>query len=227
MVYFPPYWDEEVEKIPGASIENSYVLRGIMLNKDVTHPRMRRCIKHPRIVLLDCPLEYKKGESQTNVEIMKETDFTRMLELEEKDIKRVCDHIALVKPDLVITEKGISDLAQHFLLKAGISALRRVRKSDNNRIARACNATIISRTEELKEEHVGTGAGLFEVKNINDEFFCFITDCRDPKACTIVLRGASKDILNESERNIQDALHAAKNILLLPKLVPGEWNAGS
>ncbi|XP_057340116.1 T-complex protein 1 subunit gamma-like [Microplitis mediator] len=211
----------KVEKIPGGSIEESHVLKGVMLNKDVTHPKMKRCIKNPRIVLLDCNLEYKKGESQTNVEIMKDTDFTRVLELEEEHIKKVCEDIIAVKPDVVITEKGVADLASHFLLKAGISAVRRVRKSDNNRIARACGATIVNRTEELREDDVGTGAGLFEIKKFGDDYFCFITECINPKACTIVLRGASKDVLNETERNLQDALHVARNLLLEPKLVPG------
>ena len=212
-----------MEKLPGGAIEDSCVLKGIMLNKDVTHPKMRRLIENPRIVLLDCPLEYKKGESQTNVEILKETDFTRMLELEEEYIKKICDEIISMKPDLVFTEKGISDLAQHYLLKSGISAIRRIRKSDNNRIARACGATILNRTDELQENHVGTGAGLFEIKKIGDDYFCYITKCKDPKACTIILRGASKDILNESERNLQDALHVAKNLLLEPKLVAGKF----
>nr|XP_018904872.1 PREDICTED: T-complex protein 1 subunit gamma [Bemisia tabaci] len=211
----------KVEKIPGGSIEDSEVLRGVMINKDVTHPKMRRYIKNPRIVLLDCTLEYKKGESQTNVEIMKETDFTRILQLEEEYVEKICADIIAVKPDIVFTEKGISDLAQHYLLKAGITALRRLRKSDNNRVARACGATIVNRTEELKEEDVGTKAGLFEIKKLGDEYFCFITECQDPKACTILLRGASKDILNETERNLQDALNVARNIMMEPKLVPG------
>lgn len=211
----------KVEKIPGGSIEESHVLKGVMLNKDVTHPKMKRLIKNPRIVLLDCTLEYKKGESQTNVEIMKETDFTRILELEEEHVKKICDEIISVKPDVVITEKGVADLASHYFLKAGISVVRRVRKSDNNRIARACGATVVNRTDELREEDVGTGAGLFEIKKLGDEYFCYITECKDPKACTIVLRGASKDVLNETERNLQDALHVARNLLIEPKLVPG------
>lgn len=211
----------KVEKIPGGSIEESTVLRGVMVNKDVTHPKMRRYIENPRVVLLDCSLEYKKGESQTNVEILKESDFTRILQLEEEHIQKVCEEVIAVKPDVVFTEKGISDLAQHFLLKAGVTTIRRVRKTDNNRIARACGATIVNRTEELREEDVGTGAGLFEIKKFGDEYFCFITECKNPKACTILLRGASKDVLNETERNLQDALHVARNILIEPKLVPG------
>lgn len=212
----------KVEKIPGGTVEDSTVLKGVMINKDVTHPKMRRYIKDPRIVLLDCPLEYKKGESQTNIEIMKDTDFTKILELEEQHVKKICEDVISVKPDVVITEKGVSDLAQHYLVKAGISAIRRLRKSDINRIARACGATVVNRTEELREEDVGTRAGLFEIKKLGDDYFCFITECKDPKACTIILRGASKDILNETERNLQDALHVARNLLIDPKLVPGK-----
>lgn len=97
-----------VEKIPGGEIEESRVLSGVMLNKDITHPKMRRRIVNPRIVLLDCPLEYKKGESQTNIEISKEADWARIQELEEEQVKAMVDRILEFKPDLVITEKGVS-----------------------------------------------------------------------------------------------------------------------
>ena len=97
-----------VEKIPGGEIEDSKVLDGVMLNKDITHPKMRRRIENPRIVLLDCTLEYKKGESQTNIEISKEEDWNKILEMEEVQVKAMCDAILAVKPDLVITEKGVS-----------------------------------------------------------------------------------------------------------------------
>lgn len=97
-----------VEKVPGGEIEDSQVLDGVMLNKDITHPKMRRRIENPRVVLLDCTLEYKKGESQTNIEISKEDDWNRILQIEEEQIKTMCDAIMAVKPDLVITEKGVS-----------------------------------------------------------------------------------------------------------------------
>jgi T-complex protein 1 subunit gamma len=97
-----------VEKIPGGEIEDSKVLDGVMVNKDITHPKMRRRIENPRIVLLDCPLEYKKGESQTNIEITNEDDWNRILQIEEEQIKEMCDAILALKPDLVITEKGVS-----------------------------------------------------------------------------------------------------------------------
>lgn len=96
-----------------------------------------------------------------------------------------------------------------------------MRKTDNNRIARACGATIVNRPEEIKESDVGTGCGLFEVSKIGEEFYTFFVDCDKPKACTILLRGASKDVLNEVERNLIDAMSVARNIYQAPMLVPG------
>ncbi|XP_069508919.1 T-complex protein 1 subunit gamma [Ambystoma mexicanum] len=211
----------KVEKIPGGIVEESCVLRGVMVNKDVTHPKMRRHIKNPRILLLDCSLEYKKGESQTEIEITREEDFARILQMEEEYIQQICEDIIRLKPDVIFTEKGISDLAQHYLVKANITAIRRVRKTDNNRIARACGARIASRTDELRDDDIGTGAGLFEVKKIGDEYFTYITECKDPKACTILLRGASKEILAEVERNLQDAMQVCRNVIINPHLLPG------
>lgn len=210
-----------IEKIAGGEIEDSRVLDGVMLNKDITHPKMRRRIENPRIILLDCPLEYKKGESQTNIEITKEEDYTRILEIEEEQIKNICETILSFNPDVVITEKGVSDLAQHYLLKGNVTALRRVRKTDNNRIARATGATIVNRIEDLRESDIGTKCGLFNIELIGDEYYTFLTECEDPTACTILLRGPSKDILNEIERNLQDAMSVARNVYFEPRLAPG------
>ena len=210
-----------VEKVPGGEIEDSRVLDGVMLNKDVTHPKMRRRIENPRIILLDCPLEYKKGESQTNIEITREEDWSRVLEIEEEQIKQLCDRILQHKPDLVFTEKGVSDLAQHFLLKANVTCIRRVRKSDNNRIARATGAQIVNRVEDLRDSDVGTRCGLFHITKLGDEYFTFLERCQDPKACTILLRGPSKDILNEIDRNLADAMSVARNMVFHPYLAPG------
>lgn len=211
----------KVEKIPGGEISDCAVLKGVMFNKDTTHSKMRRRIENPRILLLDSPLEYKKGESQTNVEITDEKDWNIMLKMEEEYVENMCAEIIAHKPDIVITEKGVSDLAQHYLAKANITAFRRLRKTDNNRIARATGATIVSRTDEIQESDIGTGCGLFEMKKIGDEWFCFLDECKDPKACTIVLRGGSKDVLNEIERNLQDAMQVVRNVVYNPKLLPG------
>ena len=210
-----------IEKIPGGEIEECRVLDGVMLNKDITHASMKRRIENPRIVLLDCTLEYKKGESQTNIEITSEDSWNQILQIEEEQVKKMCDAILAVKPTLVITEKGVSDLAQHHFVKAGVTAIRRVRKSDNNRIARAVGATIVNRVDDLVESDVGTGCGLFNIEKIGDDYFTFLTKCKNPKACTILLRGPSKDILNEVERNLHDAMGVARNVLFEPSVAPG------
>jgi len=211
----------KVEKIPGGLLEECVVLDGVMVNKDIVHPKMRRRIENPRILLVDCKLEYKKGESQTNMEMSKESDMTEALQQEMDEIAHMCNEIMKHNPDVVVTEKGVSDLAQHFLLKQNISIIRRVRKTDNNRIARVCGAKIVNRPEEIKESDIGTVCRLFEIRKIGDDYFTFFEKCKDPKACTILLRGASKDVLNEMERNFQDAIAVARNIMLNPKLVPG------
>ncbi|EGN93482.1 hypothetical protein SERLA73DRAFT_97816 [Serpula lacrymans var. lacrymans S7.3] len=210
-----------VEKIPGGEIEESRVLDGVMLNKDITHPNMRRRIANPRIILVDCPLEYKKGESQTNMEFSKETDWQRAQQVEEEQVIAQCRRLLEFKPDLIITEKGISDTAQHVFERANVSTIRRVRKSDNNRVALAVGATIVNRVEDLRETDVGTQCGLFNIEKIGDEYFTFLTQCATPKACTILLRGPSKDILNEVDRNLADAMSVARNVVFNPLLAPG------
>lgn len=160
-----------MEKIPGGLIEESEVLHGVMVNKDITHSNMRRHIKNPRIVLLDCPLEYKKGESATQIELTDSNDFANILRQEETEVMEMCKEILKVKPDVVITEKGVSDLAQHFLLQQNVSVIRRIRKTDNLRISRVCGAIICNRPEELEEKDVGTRCGLFKIEKIGDEYF--------------------------------------------------------
>jgi T-complex protein 1 subunit gamma len=211
----------KVEKIAGGNLEDSKVLNGVMFNKDVTHPKMRRFIKNPRVILLDCPLEYKKAESMTNVEMTKEEDFSEILRQEEEEVAKLCESIMKFTPDVVITEKGVSDIAQHYLMKQNISVIRRIRKTDNNRIARVSGAVIVNRPEELQETDVGKRCGKFEIKLVGDEYYTFMEDCEDPKACSIILRGGTKDVLNEVERNLQDAMSVARNIIVDPRLVPG------
>lgn len=132
---------------------------------------------------------------------------------------RVRSFCSRLRRDSLLTNHP--DLAQHFLMKANITALRRVRKTDNNRIARATGATIVNRVDDLQESDVGTACGLFEIEKIGDEYFTFLRKCQNPKACTILLRGPSKDIINEVERNLQDAMAVARNVIFHPRLSPG------
>ena len=211
----------KVEKIPGGTLDECRVVNGCMLNKDHIHPGMRRKITNPRVILLDSPLEYKKGESQTNLEMTKETDMGEMLKQEMAEVAQMCNAIIKWKPDVVVTEKGISDLACHYLLQANITCIRRARKTDNNRIARVTGAKIVNRPEEIEEGDIGTECGTFIIRKIDDEYFTFFEDCKKPSACSILLRGGSKDTLNELERNLHDALGVARNIFTCPKMLPG------
>uniref|UniRef100_A0A0A9W1M3 T-complex protein 1 subunit gamma n=2 Tax=Lygus hesperus TaxID=30085 RepID=A0A0A9W1M3_LYGHE len=210
-----------VERILGGSIGDSYVLDGILLNKDVVDSKMRRRIENPRILLLDCSLEYKKAESVTSIEVLKEGDWDAILKQEEEYIENICKEIARVKPDLVITEKGISELAAHYLYKSGISCIRRVKKTDNNRIARATGASIVNDPRYLRDSDIGTKCGLFTIEKIGDEYYTYLMKCQDPKACSIVLRGGSKDLLQELERNLMDAISVARCLTMYPNVLPG------
>ncbi|KAJ3443612.1 t-complex protein 1 subunit gamma [Anaeramoeba flamelloides] len=209
------------QKIMGGEIEDSYLLKGAVLEKDVLHSQMNRRIENPRVLLMDVSIDYEKGESQTNIEIMNDEDFQRMLQIEEEYIKDMVEKIAKFKPDLVITEKGCSDLAQHYFFKHGITTLRRLRISDSNRIAKVTGATCVNRVDMIKEEDLGTKCKLFEIRKIGDSYYAFLDECEEPEACTIILRGPNKDIVNEIERNLMDGLKALKNVLLEPLLLPG------
>jgi len=136
-------------------------------------------------------------------------------------VEGICRAVIKLKPTLVFSEKGVSDLAAHFLSKAGIAVIRRLRSTDSNRIARATGAVSVNDPMLLKESDIGTGCGLFEVQKIGDEYYSYLVECKNPKACTIVLRGASKDVLNEIERNLIDAMSVVRNIIFDPRIVPG------
>ena len=127
-----------------------------MFNKDIIHPQMRRKVENPRVILLDYPLEYKKGESQTNIEFTKDTDFTATLEEERKEVKALCDKLIALTPDVVVTEKVASDLATHYLQNVNVSVIRLLTKTDNNLLAKVIGAVIENRLEELQESDVGT-----------------------------------------------------------------------
>ncbi|KRX38381.1 T-complex protein 1 subunit gamma [Trichinella murrelli] len=207
-----------IEKIPGGSLSDSELLKGVVLNKDVLHPKMRRYIKNPRIILLDGALEFKKAESKMS---MNAINVEEILHLEELALREMCDAIIALKPDLVFTEKGCSDLVLEYLMRSNISVIRRIKKTDNDRLSRVCGAQIVSEVFDLNESDVGTKATLFEVELIGHEYFAKVVNHNDPHACTLILRGANKDLLKEIERNFNDALNVVRNVYLNPRAVPG------
>jgi len=210
-----------IEKIVGGDMEDSQVLSGCMINKDILHHKMPRVIEKPRVLLLDCPLEYKKGESNTNVEITNEEDFAMLLEIEENWIKTQMDIIIGFNPTVVITEKGVSDLAIHYLVKAGITAIRRIRKTDNNRLAKVTGATIVNKIDEIQASDIGEKCGKYKCEKLGDEWWSYFVECEEPEACTILLRGGTRDTQYETARNLNDAMQVARNVICNPKLLPG------
>jgi len=211
-----------MEKIPGGELEDSCVLSGVMINKYPLHHQMSRRIENPRVLLMDCAMEYKKGESQTDVELTKEEDFRKMLDMEQNAIKLMCENILAVKPDIVITEKGCSDLAIHYMIEAGVTCMRRLRKTDNNRVAKVTGATIVNSTDEITDADVGTKCHLFFAEKLtSEEWYSHFVECEDPKACTIIIRGGTKDTQQEIWHNMNDAMQVAKNIISSPSLLPG------
>ncbi|CDW54140.1 Cpn60 TCP1 domain containing protein [Trichuris trichiura] len=210
-----------VEKVPGGQIEESKLIKGVVLNKDILHASMPRRIKNPRVILLDSGLEFHKFESQASFECSDMASVTSMLETEEKAVKAMCDSIIELKPNLVFCEKGVSDLAQHFLVMKNISVIRRIKRTDSDRLAKVTGATIVHDPADLTERDVGTKASEFYIEKIGDEYFTFVINDKDAKACTLLLRGPNKDILMEMDRNLQDALHVVRNVFLNPKVLPG------
>uniref|UniRef100_A0A5S6QYG0 T-complex protein 1 subunit gamma n=1 Tax=Trichuris muris TaxID=70415 RepID=A0A5S6QYG0_TRIMR len=210
-----------VEKVPGGQIEESKLVKGVVLNKDILHASMPRRIKNPRIILLDSGLEFHKFQSGAAFESSHMASVTSMLETEEKAVKAMCDSIIEQKPNLVFCEKGVSDLAQHYLLRENISVIRRIKRTDSDRLAKVTGATIVHDPSDLTERDVGTKATEFYIEKIGDEYFTFVINEKDAKACTLLLRGPNKDILNEMERNLQDALHVVRNVFQNPKVLPG------
>ena len=210
----------KIEKITGGKIENSKVLSGILIAKDVSHPKMRRFILNPKILLLDCHIDFKKGESKQTFEIKEESKWEDTLKTEENHTIYLCNILKKFQPNVIITEKNLSDLALHYLFKSNISVIRRIRKSDNSRVAKATGSTIISNIEDIEAADLGT-AKCFSVKKIGEEYYTFITGCKNFSSCTIILFGPSKDILDEVERNLHDAIGINRSIASIPKFSPG------
>ncbi|KAI5187234.1 T-complex protein 1 subunit gamma [Nematocida homosporus] len=209
-----------VEKVLGGRVEESYVLPGVLLQKEAVDVRMPKHLVQPRVVLVDFPLEYRKGENQAAIEMHQKEVFSAALAAEEAQIEKSVQILLSLQPNLIISEKGISDHAAAILARAGVVALRRVKKSDLIRLSLCTEASIISRAADATAKDVGQ-AQEFKMSWINGEAYATILGNAQAKACTVVLRGPSRDVLGELERNLRDALGIAKNLATSQHLVYG------
>ena len=198
--------DIQLVKKQGGAIEDTSLIYGIIVDKEKVHPGMPNLVKNAKIALMNAALEIKKPEFDTNIRIEDPSMIQRFLSQEENVLK---DMVAKVKnsgANVLITQKGIDDLAQHYLSKEGIYAVRRVKKSDVDKLAKATGATTASSIEELSPQDLGVAESVEQIK-IGDDYLTFVTGCKNPKAVSILVRGGTEHVVDEIERSITDSLH--------------------
>ncbi|MCD6421140.1 MAG: TCP-1/cpn60 chaperonin family protein [Thaumarchaeota archaeon] len=210
----------KIEKKEGQSIRDTQIIDGVVLDKEVVHPGMPRLVHDAKIALLDCSLEIEKTEFDAKLHIETPEQMKAFMEQEEQMLKEMVDKIAAAGANVVLCQKGIDDVAQHFLARKGILAVRRIKKSDIEKIARATGARIITRIEEISEKDLGR-AKLVEERRVGEDRMIFIEGCENPKSITILVRGGTKRLVDEAERSIKDALNVIKDVILESKIVAG------
>ena len=195
----------QIVKKQGGGLSDTELLSGVIIDKEPVHPSMPRTVENAKIAVIDVALEVKKTELESKIEITDPSQLRGFLDEEEQFLRGLVDSIKKSGSNVVFCQKGIDDLAQHFLAKEGILAVRRVKKSDMEKLSRATGAAIVSKLDELSSKDLGH-AKLVEVKKIQDDEMTFVTGCRNPKSVSILLRGGSEHVVDEAERSLVDAL---------------------
>jgi thermosome len=208
------------EKKHGGNAEDTTLVRGIVIDKEVVHPAMPKKIENAKIALLDVALEIKETETDAEIRITSPEQMQAFIEQEHKMLKDMVDKIVKTGANVVICQKGIDDIAQHYLAKKGILACRRAKKSDLEALAKATGGKIISNLEDLSEKDLGY-ANLVEERKVGGEAMTFIEGCKDPKAVTILVRGSTEHVVDEVDRSIEDAIGAVASAIEVGRIVPG------
>ncbi len=210
----------QVVKKQGGSIEDTELVDGVILDKERVHPRMAKTVKNAKIALLNTALEIKKTEIEAKIQITDPTQLQAFLDEEEKTLRKMVETIKKAGANVVFCQKGIDDLAQHFLAKAGILAVRRVKKSDMEKLARATGANIVNKPSDLTAKDLGSAA-LVEERKIGTDNMTFVTGCKNPKSVSILIRGGTEHVVDEVERAVHDALKVTAVALEDGAAVPG------
>jgi len=195
----------QIVKKVGGSMEDSKMIAGIIVDKEVIHTGMPKSVSNAKIALIDSALEVKKTEIDAKIEITDPAQLQAFLNEEEKMLKRMVETVKKSKANVMFCQKGIDDLAQHYLAKEGIFAVRRVKKSDMEKLAKATGAIVATKLEDLKESDLGN-AELVEEKKIGGDQMTFVTGCKNPKAVSILIRGGTEHVVDEIERSLDDAI---------------------
>jgi thermosome len=210
----------KVEKKPGGSLRDTKLVQGIILDKEVVHSGMPKRIEDAKIALVSAPFEIEKTEFDAKLNISDPSMMKKFLDEETKMLKGMVDKVAEVGANVVVCQKGIDDIAQHYLAKAGILAVRRAKESDMTKLAKATGARIVNNLEDLSPSDLGK-AGLVEERKIEEDKWVFVEDAKNPKAVTILIRGGTQRIVDEGERSLHDALMVTKDVIEWPAIVAG------
>jgi len=212
--------DIKIEKKQGGSLDDTELIRGIVIDKEVVHPNMPKRVKDAKIALLDCELEIKDTETSAEIRITSPDQLQAFLDQEAKMLKDMVEKVAASGCTVLVCQKGIDDLAQHYLAKKGIMSARRVKRSDMEKLAKATGGRIVSSVNELTKDEIGN-AGFVEEKKIAGEQMIFVRDCKDPKSVSILIRGGTEHVVDEAQRAMEDAVFGVISALEVGRVVAG------
>jgi archaeal chaperonin len=210
----------KVEKKAGGSIRDTKLIKGIVLDKEVVHSGMPKRVENAKIALINSALEIEKTEMSAEIRINEPQQMQMFLEEENRMLKSMVAIIKNVGANVVLCQKGIDDLAQHYMAKEGIMAVRRVKESDMLKLAKATGARIVNNLDDLISKDLGS-ANLVEERKVETDKWVFIEGCKNPKAVTILVRGGSQRVVDEADRSVHDALMVIKDVLEKPLVVAG------
>jgi thermosome len=210
----------KVEKKAGGAIGDTELISGVLIDKEISHPGMPRNVSNAKIALLDVALEIEKTETEAKIEITSPDQMQAFLQQEERMLKDMVAKIKKSGATAVFTQKGIDDVAQHYLAKEGIMAVRRVKKSDVEKLARATGARIVTSLDDLSSKDLGF-AGLVEERKISGDRMVFVEKCKVPKSVTIFVKGGNQQVVDEVERSITDVIGAVSSVMIDGKYVIG------
>jgi len=214
----------QVVKKQGGSMDDTRMIAGIIVDKEAVHPAMPKKVEKAKIALVDSALEVKKTEIDAKIEITDPSQLHAFLDEEENMLKKMVETVKKSGATVLFCQKGIDDLAQHYLSKQGIYAVRRVKKSDMEKLAKASGANLVTKLDDLKAEDLGT-ANLVEEKKIADDRMTFVTGCKNPKAVSILIRGGTEHVVDEIDRSLNDAISVVSLAYEDGKLVTGGGSA--
>ena len=210
----------KVEKKAGATIRDTAMIEGIVLDKETVHPNMRFTVNNARIALLNTALEVEKTEMSAEIRITDPTQMQMFLEEENKMLKEMVQKIRNLKANVLLCQKGIDDIAQHYLAKNRIMAVRRIKESDMTKLQKATGGRVTTNIDDLTEKDLGTAATV-QQKTVDSDKWVFIEGCKNPQSVTILVRGGSQRIVDEVDRSLHDALMVVKDVIENPFIVAG------